>query len=206
MRIGVIGAGKIGGTVAKRLVDAGHEVKIANSRGPDTLKDLAGDIGATAATAEEAARDADLVIEAVPLKAFADLPGSALRGKVLVDAANYYPTRDGHLEELDDDAITSSALLQRDLPDARVVKALNTIFWEHLRDRGKPSGDPERLAIPIAGDDEQAKQTVSDLIDQIGFDPVDGGSLDDSRRQQPGTPVYGAPENAAKVAELLTQA
>src|SRR4051812_3678113 len=206
MQIGIIGSGKIGGTVAAKLVQAGHEVKIANSRGPETLTDLANEIGASAATAEEAAEFGDLVVEAIPLKAFADLPAEALRGKIVVDAANYYPSRDGQVAELDDGELTSAELLDRRLDGARVVKAFNTIFWEHIRDRAKPAGDPDRMAIPVAADDAEAKKVVSDLIDQIGFDPVDGGTLADSYRQQPGTPVYGEPGNAEKIGELLTAA
>jgi predicted dinucleotide-binding enzyme len=206
MKIGVIGAGKIGATVAKRLVGAGHDVVIANSRGPETLAGVAAQTGATAGTAAEAARHGDVVIEAVPLKAFDDLPADALDGKILVDAANYYPSRDGSVEELDDGSAASAELLQRQLPGTTVVKAFNTILWEHIRDRGKPQGDPERMAIPVAADDDDAKQTVSALIDEIGFDPVDAGSLADSRRQEPGTPVYGAPVGAGEVKELLAQA
>ena len=203
MKIGVIGSGKIGATVAEKLAGAGHEVKIANSRGPDTLTDLASKIGATPATAEEAARFGDVVIEAIPLKAYDTLPADALKSKILVDAANYYPSRDGQIAVLDSGELTSASLVARHVDGAKVVKAFNTIFWEHIRDRGRPGGDPERLAIPIAGDDADAKQTVADLIDQIGFDPVDAGTLADSWRQQPGTPVYGAPGNADSIRDAL---
>jgi predicted dinucleotide-binding enzyme len=206
MKIGVIGSGNIGGTVAQKLVAAGHDVKIANSRGPDTLTDLAKEIGATPATAEEAAEFGDVVVEAVPLKAYDTLPAAALKGKTVVDAANYYPSRDGQIEAIDSGELTSAGLVARHLDGANVVKAFNTIFWEHIRDRGRPAGDPERLAIPIAGDDAEAKETVSRLIDEMGFDPVDAGSLADSWRQEPGAPAYGAPGNAESVRDALSAA
>jgi predicted dinucleotide-binding enzyme len=203
MKIGVIGSGKIGGTVAAKLARAGHEVKIANSRGPDSIIRFADDIGATSGTVQEVAEFGDVVVEAVPLGAYETLPAEALKGKIVVDAANYYPARDGQIGELDRGDITSSGLVARHLDGAHVVKAFNTIFWEHIRDRGKHPGDPERIAIPVAADDAQAKRVVSDLIDQIGFDPVDAGSLADSWRQQPGTPVYGAPGGSDSVREAL---
>jgi predicted dinucleotide-binding enzyme len=206
MNVGVIGSGHIGATVARKLVAAGHDVQMANSRGPETLDALAREIGARAVTPEEAAEFGDLVVEAVPLHAYDKLPADALKGKVVIDAANYYPGRDGNIAELEDGELTSSELVARHLAGARVVKAFNTIYWEHIRDKGRPAGDPERLAIPIAGDDAEAKKLVSDLIDEFGFDPVDGGRLADSYRQQPGAPVYGEPGNADAIREALAAA
>ena len=206
MRIGVIGAGKIGSTVARRLVDAGHEVAIANSRGRDAAADTADEVGARPADVEEAAEFGDLVVEAVPLKEYATLPVGALKGKVVVDAANYYPGRDGQIDEIDNGGAASAELVQKHLPDSRVVKAFNTIQWTNLRDRGKPQGDPERMAIPVAADDPDAKRLVSGLIDQIGFDPVDGGTLHESRRQEPNTPVYGAVLDASAARDALASA
>ena len=193
MKIGIIGAGHIGGTLAKLFDDAGHEVAVSNSRGPETLAGLVEGLGggAQALTAAEAARFGDVLVVSVPLGRYRELPTEGVAGKVVIDTNNYYPGRDGHFEELDTDRITSSELLQAHLSGARVIKAFNAILWTRLRDDGRPAGDEERLGIPISGDDEQAKQTVAELIDQIGFDPVDAGTLaEGGRKHQPGTPAY----------------
>jgi hypothetical protein len=193
MRIGIIGAGHIGGTLARRFVDAGHEVGVSNSRGPETLAGLVEELGsgAQAMTAAEAERFGDLVVVSVPFGRYRELPTEAVAGKVVVDTNNYYAQRDGHFEELDRDRTTSSELLQTHLSGARVVKAFNAILWKRLRDDGRPGGDAERIGIPISGDDEQAKRTVAALIDQIGFDAVDAGTLaEGGRKHQPGTPAY----------------
>jgi len=137
---------------------------------------------------------------------YREVPTDAVAGKVVIDTNNYYPQRDGHLEELDSDHTTSSELLQAHLPGSRVVKAFNAIQWMRLRDDGRPAGDPERLGIPISGDDQAAKRTVSELIDQIGFDPVDAGTLaEGGRKHQTGAPAYtqGLP-TAALRARLAT--
>jgi predicted dinucleotide-binding enzyme len=208
MRIGVIGSGHIGAAVAGKLAEAGHEVAIANSRGPETLTDVVAAIGhgARAATVDEAAAFGDVVVEAIPLHAYETLPAQALAGRIVVDAANYYPGRDGRIEAIESGAVTSSGLVARHLEGARVVKAFNTIYWEHIRDRGRPAGEPDRLGVPVASDDADAKRVVSDLIDQIGFDAVDGGSLAESRRQEPDTPVYGNPAGADGVRAALAEA
>jgi 8-hydroxy-5-deazaflavin:NADPH oxidoreductase len=193
MRIGIIGSGKIGGTLAKRFVDAGNEVAVSNSRGPETLEDLVEELGprAQALTAAEAERFGELVVVSVPFGRYRELPTDSVAGKIVIDTNNYYPQRDGHFEELDTDRSTSSELLQAHLPGARVVKAFNAILWSRLRDDARPAGDPERLGIPISGDDEEAKETVAQLIDEIGFDPVDAGTLaEGGRKHQPGTPAY----------------
>jgi predicted dinucleotide-binding enzyme len=193
MRIGIIGAGHIGGTLARLFVAAGHEVAVSNSRGPETLAGLVEELGggAQAMTAAEAARFGDVVVVSVPFGRYRELSGDALAGKVVADTNNYYPQRDGHYEELDRDRTTSSELLQAHLPGARVVKAFNAIVWTRLRDDGRPAGDPERVGIPISGDDEQAKRTVAELIDEIGFDAVDAGTLaEGGRKHQPGSPAY----------------
>jgi 8-hydroxy-5-deazaflavin:NADPH oxidoreductase len=195
MQIGLIGAGHIGGTLAGLFVKAGHEVAISNSRSPDTLRPLVAELGehAHAMTAAEAARFGDIVVVSVPFGHYRDVPTDGTRGKVVIDTNNYYPQRDGHFEELDTDRTTSSELLQAHLPGARVVKAFNSINWNVLRDMGRAAGAPDRLAIPISGDDQDAKNTVAKLIDQIGFDAVDAGSLaEGGRKHQPGTPVYTA--------------
>jgi predicted dinucleotide-binding enzyme len=142
-------------------------------------------------TAAEAARFGDAVVVSVPFGRYRELPTEGTAGKVVIDTNNYYPRRDGHFEELDDDRTTSSELLQAHLAGARVVKAFNAIVWTRLRDDGRPAGDGGRLGIPLSGDDEQAKRTVAELIDQIGFDPVDSGTLaEGGRKHQPGSPAY----------------
>ena len=193
MRIGIIGAGHIGGTLAKLFVDAGHEVAISNSRGPETLAGLVQELGGRvqAVTAAEAARFGDVVVVSVPFGRYRELPREGVAGTVVIDTNNHYPQRDGHFEELDSDRTTSSELLKAHLSGARVVKAFNAILWTRLRDEGHPAGDENRLGIPISGDDRLAKETVAELIDQIGFDPVDAGTLAaGGRKHQPGTPAY----------------
>jgi 8-hydroxy-5-deazaflavin:NADPH oxidoreductase len=188
-RVGVIGSGQIGAAVARLLVAAGHDVALANSRGPESLTGLAGEIGARAETVEGAAGHGDVVLIAIPFFAYTDLPVAPLTGKVVVDAGNYYPNRDGHLPALDDDETTSSELLAAHLPGARVVKAFNTLYWEHLRDR---AGERERIALFVAGDDQDAKDRVAALIGDIGFAPVDAGGLAvGGRLLQPGGPLSG---------------
>lgn len=206
MQIGIIGAGRIGGTLARRFADAGHDVAVSNSRGPDTLRDLEAELGerGRVVTAADAARFGDVVVVSVPLKAIGDLPAGELAGKLVVDTNNYYPQRDGHVEELDEDRTTSTELLARRLDGARVVKAFNAIRWDVLRDRGAPAGSPDRLAIPISGDDPAAKRAVTELIDSIGFDAVDAGGLaDGGRKHQPGTPAYGVELHAGELRERL---
>ena len=153
MRIGIIGAGHIGGTLAKRIVDVGHEVALSNSRGPETLASLVDALGdrAQATTTADAARFGDVIVAAIPMGRYREVPTDAVTGKVVIDANNYYPQRDGHFEELDSDRTTSSELLQAHLPGAHVVKAFNAIQWMRLRDEGRPAADPGRLAIPDLG-------------------------------------------------------
>lgn len=190
MNIGIIGAGHIGATLAGILIKAGYFVAISNSRGPSTLQELVAQLGsnARALSPPEAAQFGDLVIEAIPFGRYQDLPIQDLRGKILISAANYYPDRDGYL---DLQGLSHTEFLTRHLIDVRVVKAFNTIYWEHLRDQGdntKPLS--ERRAIPLAADDTEAKVVVSQLIESLGFAPLDMGSLADSRIQQPGQPIY----------------
>ena len=189
-KIGVIGAGHIGGTLAARLVAAGHDVAISNSRGPETLQGVVD--GARPMTVEDAARFGEVLIVSIPFGRYREVPAAPVNGKLVIDTNNYYPQRDGHFSELDDDSTTSSELLQAHLPDARVVKAFNAISWTNLRDAGRPAGDPERLGIPLSGDDERAKRTVAELIDELGFDPVDAGTLaQGGRKHQVDAPGYG---------------
>ena len=190
MRIGIIGSGKIGGTLTRLLSGLGHDVSVANTRGPDSLAELAAETGATAAaTPQDAVSGADLVVIAVPLHAVPGLPD--LSGKLVIDANNYYSGRDGQIAEIDRGA-ASTRWVAGHLSGARVVKAFNTIQWSHLLEHGRPAGEAGRIALPVAGDDAAAKQVVMELVEALGFDAVDAGGLDDSRRQEPGTEVYGA--------------
>ena len=193
--VGIIGSGMIGGTVARLSVAAGHHVVVSNSRGPETLAELVAELGplAAAGTAGQAAEAGDLVVVSVPVKAFSEVPVKPLAGKPVLDTGNYYPGRDGHIEELATGAITSSGLLQRDLPDSHVVKVFNNIFFKHLRSLARPHGAADRSALPIAGDDDQAKAAVTAFLDSIGYNAVDAGRLDESWRQEPETPAYGTP-------------
>jgi predicted dinucleotide-binding enzyme len=219
MTVGFIGSGMIGGTVARLSVAAGHHVVLSNSREPETLKDLVGELGplATAATGQQAATAGDIVVISVPVKAYDSLPAGALAGKVVLDTGNYYPQRDGQIADLDNGAVTTTGLLQRLLPEAKVVKVFNNIFFKHLRSLARPPGAADRTALPIAGDDEKAKAAVAEFLDSIGYDTVDTGPLTESWRQDAGTPCYGAPygsftdekgtpADAATVAAALAEA
>lgn len=193
MKIGIIGAGHIGSTTARLFVDAGHEIAISNSRGPETLRELVAELGSNARTAtpDEAARFGEIVLLAIPLKDYVTLPVAELRGKIAVDAMNYYPGRDGHFAPLDSGEQASSEMVAAHLAGARVVKAFNTIWFEHLRTQGKKDAPVEqRRAIFVSGDDAEAKGAVSRLIGEIGFGAYDLGSLRDSKNQQPDTAVY----------------
>ena len=196
MRIAIIGAGHLGTTLARLLVDAGHDVAVANSRGPQTLRDLEEDLGdhGRTVTTEEAARFGDVVVAAIPFGRYRDLPADELAGKTVVDTTNYRRQRDGSVPELDDERnITSSELVQHHLKSAHVVKAFNAMQWDHLRAYANEGRADQRYGIPVSGDDPDAKQQVCDLIEQLGFEPVDAGSLaEGGRRHQPGTAVYGA--------------
>ena len=193
--VGLIGSGMIGGTVARLSVAAGHHVLLSNSRGPHTLKDLAEELGplAAAATGQQAAEAGDLVVVSIPVKAYPSVLAGPLAGKPVLDTGNYYPQRDGQIAELDDGSLTSSGMLQRDLPHAQVVKVFNNIYFRHLRSLARPPGAADRSALPIAGDDAAAKAAATAFLDSIGYDAVDAGPVAESWRQEPGTPVYGAP-------------
>ncbi|MTE17802.1 NADP oxidoreductase [Streptomyces sp. TRM43335] len=210
MRIGIIGAGNIGGNLTRRLTALGHDVSVANSRGPHTLTALAEETGATPVAAAEAARGAEVVVVSVPLKAVPDLPSGLLDGAapgvVVIDTGNYYPKqRDGRIDAIEDEGTTESRWTERQIGHP-VVKAFNGTYAQDILDGPRPKGDPERMALPVAGDDEAAKRRVRDLIDELGFDTVDAGGIDDSWRQQPGTPVYGLRAGAEEVAEALAAA
>jgi 8-hydroxy-5-deazaflavin:NADPH oxidoreductase len=209
MRIGIIGAGHIGGTLTRRLRALGHEVSVANSRGPETLMGLADETGAEAVTVSEAARGKDVVIVAIPERSVEQLPrglfSSAEDKTVVVDTGNYYPReRDGRIDAIETGTPESVWVAQQ--LGRPVVKAFNTMVAQHLMEYGRPAGDPGRLALPVAADDDSAKAVVSRLIDQLGFDPVDAGSLAESWRQQPGSPVYAADLNAEGAQRALLAA
>lgn len=213
--IGLIGSGRIGGTVARLAVAAGYDVVLSNSRGPETLQDLVDDLGphARAARPAEAAEAGDLVVVTIPLRAYPSVPVEPLAGTVVIDTNNYYPQRDGQISELDDASTTSSELLQRHLPESAVVKAFNNIFFRHLLSLARPAGAADRSALPIAGDSPDAKAAVTSFLDAIGYDAVDAGRLAEGRRFQPDTPAYAGlygpftgeatPASAAAVATAL---
>jgi predicted dinucleotide-binding enzyme len=193
--IGFIGSGHIGGTVARLAVNAGHDVVLSNSRGPETLIDLVNELGphSRAATTTEAATAGDIVVVTIPLKAYPSVPVAPLNGKPVIDTMNYYPQRDGHIAELDKGTTTSSELLQAHLATAHVVKAFNNIYFEHLATLSRPAGNPERSALAIAGDEKTAKRAVAEFLDSIGYDAYDVGPLSEGWRYQPDTPAYGQP-------------
>jgi len=181
--------------VARLAIDAGLDAVLSNSRGPDTLRDVISGLGprARAATSEEAAAVGDLVVVAVPVKAYPLLPAAALAGRLVLDTGNYYPPRDGQLPALDGKSLTSSEYLQQQLPGAEVVKVFNNIFFKHLLYLARPAGAADRSALPIAGDSAAAKRAVTGFLASIGYDAPDYGPLAESWRQEPGQPVYGTP-------------
>ena len=209
MNIGIIGAGHIGGALAGRLTSLGHSVAIANSRGPETLTNLAQKTGANPVTAQQAAHNADLIVVTIPLKNIPDLPKDVFAGVPasvpVIDTSNYYPLlRDGQIPELETGDLTESEWVQQRL-GRPVVKVFNNIYAAHLEKSGKPAGAPGRISLPVAGDDAAAKQKVMALVEELGFDAVDSGSLHESWRQQPGTPLYGTDLSAAELRQQLAQ-
>ena len=204
MNIGVIGSGNIGANAARLFARAGHEVAIANSRGPETLRELVEELGPNtrAVTVEEAAAFGEVVMEAIPFGRYGELPREALSGKIFISASNYYPGRDG---DMDLGALAQTEAVAQHLSDSRVVKAFNTIYYKRLANEGKPEAPvEERLAIFVAGDDEEAKRVVCELIEEIGFAPVDTGTLAESRAQEPGAEIYNNPLTAPEARELLS--
>ena len=207
MNIGIIGAGHIGSALAVQLVSLGHSVLIANSRGPETLGDVAQKTGATPATAREAARHGEIIVVTIPLINIPDLPKDLFEGVPadvpVIDTSNYYPLlRDGQIRELETGSLTESEWVQQHL-GRPVVKVFNNIYAEHLEKKGVPVGTPGRIALPVAGDDAAAKHKVMALVEELGFDATEDGSLHESWRQQPGTPSYVADWPAPKLREHL---
>jgi predicted dinucleotide-binding enzyme len=209
MKIGIIGAGQIGGTLTRRLTALGHEVSVANSRGPDTLADLAAETGARAVTVADAVRGAELVVVTIQQARVPELPKDLFAGApddlIVVDTGNYYPReRDGRIEDIEA-GMVESRWVERQL-GRPVIKAFNNIYALHLMGGGRPAGSPDRIALPVAGDDPAAKAVVLRLVEELGFDGVDAGGLDESWRQQPGTPVYVADLDAEGVRRALAAA
>jgi len=190
--IGLIGSGHIGSQLARLAVAHGYDVVLSNSRGPETLQGLVDELGehARAATAAEAAAAGDIVVVTTPLAAEATLPVDELAGKIVIDTNNYYPQRDGHIPELDDESTTVAERLQKVLPTSHVVKAFNHIGAAELTSQALPAGSPDRRALIVAGDDAGARERVAALIDQFGFDAVDIGELAEGWRAQRDTPAY----------------
>ena len=208
MKIGIIGAGNIGGALAYRLSQLGHDVSVANSRGPETLRELEAETGARAVERSRGRAGKDVVVVTIPQKRVAQLPDDLFDGVgddvVVIDTGNYYPRhRDGRIDAIE--AGTPESVWVAQQLGRPVVKAFNNIYAQHLRDHGRPPGSSDRIALPVAGD-EPAKATVMQLVDELGFDPVDAGGLEDSWRQQPGTPVYAADLDADGVRRALAEA
>jgi predicted dinucleotide-binding enzyme len=205
--IGLIGAGNIGGQLARLAVAHGYRVVVSNSRGPETLTELVDELGpsASAGTAEEAAAAGDLVVVTVPLKNYRQVPAAPLAGKIVIDTNNYYWERDGRIDALEAGETTVSEMLQAHLPGATVVKAFNNIMAADLTTSGSPAGTPDRRALPVAGDDEAAKAVVSTLLDEFGFEAVDAGPLADSWRFERDRPAYVVRMNAAEAREKLAE-
>jgi 8-hydroxy-5-deazaflavin:NADPH oxidoreductase len=203
--IGLIGAGHIGSQIARLAVSRGYDVVISNSRGPATLSALVAELGprARAATAAEAAQAGDIVVVTVPLKNYRQVPVAPLAGKIVIDTNNYYPQRDGQIPELDNESTTTAELLQAHLPTSKVVKAFNHIYAAALTTDGQPAGSKNRRALVIAGDDREAKDTVTRLLDEFGFDAVDAGPLKEGWRIQRDTPGYGPRRNAEELRKDL---
>ena len=206
--IGLIGAGHIGSQLARLAAANGYDVVLSNSRGPETLEPLVSELGgrARAATTSEAAAAGDIVVVTIPLKAIGTIPVAPLEGKVVIDTNNYYPQRDGHIAELDNESTTTAEMLQRHLPASKVVKAFNHIYAAELTTHGQPKDTPNRRALVIAGDDAAAKHTVAEMIDRFGFDVVDAGPLKEGWRIQRDTPGYGPRRTAEELRRDLAQA
>lgn len=209
MKIGIIGTGNIGGNLTRRFRQLGHEVAIANSRGPDTLKTLAAETGAKPVTVKEAVKGRELVVITIPEAHIKDLPKDLFAGVsqdvVVVDTGNYYPrNRDGRIDGIEE-GLTESEWVSKQI-GRPVIKAFNSIYAEHLLKNGKPKGALGRYALPVAGDNQAHKEIVMKLVDQMGFDPIDAGPLDQSWRQQPDTPVYGKDLDAAATRQALAAA
>ena len=207
MKIGIIGAGNIGGTLARKLVAGGHSVKLAGSRGPEAVREQAEKAGAVPVTAQDAVVEVDLIVLSIPLGKIPEVAGlfkNVPLSVPVIDTSNYYPQRDGHIQEVDAgkaESVWASEKLARP-----VVKAFNAVLAHTLAELGRPGAAAGRIALPVAGDDSNAKAIASELVDLAGFDPVDAGALADSWRQQPGTPAYCTELSADELREALAAA
>lgn len=207
MKIGIIGAGNIGATLANKLSVQGHEVKLANSRGPESIAELARKVGALAVDRQEAVREVDVIILSIPFDkhtVLAELMRDVPDSVIVIDTSNYYPFRDGDIIEIREgkpESVYASEAVQRHL-----IKAWNAVLAETLKEKGQYAGSPSRIAIPVAGDDSAAKSVVMELVSQSGFDAFDAGMLSESWRQQPGTPAYCTELNAAELRAALQAA
>jgi len=225
--LGIIGSGNIGTAIARLAVAGGIPVVVCNSRGPESLSDLVAELGAlaSAGTVEQAAAAGDVVVLSVPLTAHSALPASLLDGKIVLDTTNYYPFRDGRFYQLDDEIVTTSELVIQHFKGVRLVKAFNNILAHHIPELARPAGAADRTALPVAGDDPEAKEEARKLINDLGYDSVDAGSLAQSWRFEPESSAYtrlycadpavpddlilkspAAPVPAAKVVSVLRQA
>src|SRR5688572_15470926 len=208
MKIGIIGAGMIGETLARRLTQLGHQIAIANSRGPETLREVVSRVGGTAVTALEAARSGEIVVITIPERSVPELPRDLFAGVpadvVVIDTGNYYPTRDGGIPAIEQGQPESAWVAEQ--IGRPVIKAFNNIFFKSLLENGRPKGAPDRIALPVAGDPVEARAKVLRLVDELGFDPVDAGGIEDSWRQQPGTPCYTNDLNAVQLKAALAAA
>ncbi|HZR18035.1 MAG TPA: NAD(P)-binding domain-containing protein [Verrucomicrobiae bacterium] len=209
MKIGIIGVGNIGSALTRHFTRLGHDVVVANSRGPETLTNLAKETGARPVQVSEVPHGRDLVVVTIPEGKIPELPRDLFKNAppnlIVVDTGNYYPRqRDGKIEGIENGLVESRWVEQQ--LGRPVIKVFNNIYAEHLANRGKPAGTQDRIALPVAGDDPKAKQVVMDLVNDMGFDAVDAGGLDESWRQQPGTPVYAEDFDAAGVRRALAQA
>lgn len=209
MKIGIIGAGQIGGTLVRRLRELGHEVSVANSRSPETLIELANETGATAVWAKDAAADADVVVVSIPQKNVTDLAAGIVDarkpGAPVMETNNYYPQqRDGEIAGIEDGQVESAWVAEQ--LGAPVYKVFNGIWWKHLLEKGTPSGTANRIALPVAGEDGPGRELVHGIVEQLGFDPIDAGPISESWRQQPGTPVYGKDFGADDTRKALSEA
>ncbi len=209
MKIGIIGTGNIGGALTRRFRSVGHEVRVANSRGPSSLTEFAQETGAHPVSVEQAAQENDLVVVTIPFGGIRQLPAGLFAGApddlVIIDTNNYYPReRDGYISEVEE-GLAESRWVERQLGHS-VVKAFNNIMAQHLLENGKPAGSPGRIALPVAGDNVNAKAVVMRLVEEIGFDAVDAGTIEESWRQQPGSPVYIKDFDPDGVRRALAQA
>ncbi|MBC7519035.1 MAG: NAD(P)-binding domain-containing protein [Microbacteriaceae bacterium] len=206
--IAIIGAGNIGSQLARAAIAVGYDVVISNSRGPETLTDLIADLGskARAASAAEAAALGDFAVVTIPLKNIAQVPVEPLAGKLVIDTNNYYPERDGHISELDNELATVTELLQSHLPTSTVIKGFNHVGAADITRDGRPANTPNRRALGLAGDNPDAKNLVAEFYDELGFDTVDVGPLSESWRIERDQPAYGVPQNEEELRSNVARA